>query len=155
MAYNTSLANACKHLEFTPANGDAVSDTDATAMWTAVYLEIMGTLAAVGITVGAGNDLTYAQEVEAMGTSARVGAAVETQAGGKVSDKTRHLLEQYQAAMNLLGSARGARMMDSLGATVTDRIRNKSMATDYPNDDLDTSDYEAPLQNRWTIGGKL
>lgn len=155
MAYNSSLANACKHLEFTPAATDVVTDTEATAMWSAIYLEIFGGLGAMGITIGSSSDLTYVQEIEALGTSARVGAAFETQAGGRVSEKTRHLEERYHAAMKAMVTALGARMLETLGATVSGRLRCSSMATDFPNGDLDTSGYENPLQDQWKIGGDL
>ena len=81
-------------------------------------------------------------------------AAQETTAGGRPSQKTLDLEKQYKERLEEYASSEGMRRLEAGGASVS-RKRCRSMATEHPNDGLDTSDYQNPLQNRWGIGKAL
>jgi hypothetical protein len=151
MAYNATLAAAVHHLEWVTTATTTPATAQATVMWTAVYLDILARLAACGVTISASdNDKTVAAEVEALLTSAKVGESNEIQNDGEVSDHTKWLKEQGQSMLERLC---GHDYAEALGATVTDSNRNlpNGMAVQFPNDDLDTSEYQHPLyETTWT-----
>ena len=150
MPYNTSLAVALGYLEIS-AGIDASSTpttTQATAMWNGVYTDMLARWGACGVTIAASTDSeTKARDIEAMLTSAKVGEANEIQNEGKVSEHTRFILKEGEAAAEKMC---GYEYALALGATVTRKgPRPRSMATKYPNPALDTTDYESPLQDVW------
>jgi hypothetical protein len=157
MAYNGTLAAAMHHLEWTADANSTPTSTQAGVMWAAVYLDILARLGACGVTIGTGNDKTVAAEIEAMLTSAKVGESNEIQNDGEVSEHTKWLKEQ---GMALLDRLCGHDYAEALGATVSDTARTlpNGLAMAFPNDDLDTSEYESPLvENAWfgRSGGTL
>ncbi|MBT3267193.1 hypothetical protein HN371_08585 [Candidatus Poribacteria bacterium] len=150
MPYNASLAVALGYLEIS-GGIDASSTpttTQATAMWNGVYTDLLAMWGACGVTIAAGtNSELKARDIEAMLTSAKVGEANEIQNEGVVSEHTRFLLEQGNIAAEKMC---GYEYALSLGATVVRKgPRPRSMATKYPNEALDTTDYESPLQDVW------
>tara|TARA_Y100000310_G_scaffold310388_2_gene355555 strand:+ start:1086 stop:1562 length:477 start_codon:yes stop_codon:yes gene_type:complete len=158
MAYNSTLAAAMHHLEWTADANSTPTSTQATVMWTAVYLDVLARLSACGVTISASdNDKTVAAEVEALLTSAKVGESNEIQTDVEVSDHTKWLKEE---GMKLLDRLCGHDYAEALGASVSDTSRTLpcGLAVDFPNDDLDTSEYESPLfEKTWNgeSGGAL
>jgi len=154
VAYNTAIANALIHLEMQPTASTNPTTTQATAIWTQQYARLSNTLAAAGVSaIGTGTALTVAQDIEALCTSHRVGKLQETQAGGNISAKTAELKEECEAMIEHYTSSIGVRELEAGGATV-DRIEVRGLATEFPNSDLDTSDYKSPLgSNRWARRG--
>ena len=150
MPYNTSLPVALGYLEISggiDANSTPTA-TQAAAMWNGVYTDLLARWGACGVTIAAStNSETKARDIEAMLTSAKVGEANEIQNEGKVSEHTRFLLKEGEAAAEKMC---GYEYALALGATVTRKgPRPRSMATEYPNPALDTTDYESPLQDVW------
>ena len=154
MAYNTAIANALIHLEMQPTAATNPTTTQATALWGQQFARLESTLAALGVSaIGTGAALIIAQQVEALCTSHRVGKLQETQAGGLPSRKTEELKEQCEEMIEWLATPIGLRAIEAGGATVV-RIRPRGLATEFPNPDLDTSDYENPPENgRWARRG--
>lgn len=154
MAYNTALASALHHLEWSTSTSTTPTTAQATVMWGAVYLDVLARLVSCGVTIGTGSDLTAAQEVEALLTSAKVGEKNEIQNDGEVSDHTKWLKAEGDA---MLARLCGHDYATALGATVNDDNRTlpNGLAVEFPNDDLDTSDYESPIhQDHWTGRGQ-
>lgn len=154
MAYNTAIANALIHLEMQPTATTNPTATQAAAIWGQQYARLLNTLAAAGVSaIGTGTALTVAQDIEALCTSHRVGKLQETQAGGNISAKTAELKEECEEMIEHYTSSIGVRELAAGGATV-DRKEVRGLPTAHPNDDLDTSTYENPLENnRWARRG--
>jgi len=151
VAYNTYLQTtdpmALRHFEDTLTASTTPTLLTGTDMWEGCYLEIFADLASAGVTIGTGNDLTYAQKVEAFYTSAVVNEAAEIQTDGEVSEHTEWLMKMYETTLEKL---KGRDFAASLGATVVAKgPKPRSLATEYANDDLDLDDIENPLPE-WT-----
>lgn len=150
MAYNATFPLAVSYLEMAASFDTASTPTlvQATAMWGSVYADIYASLGSCGVTVAAGTlSEDKAKDIEAMLTSAKVGEANEIQNEGEVSDHTKWLLKE---GTEQLARLCGYEYALALGATVARKgPRPRSMATKYPNAELDTSDYESPLQDVW------
>jgi len=155
VAYNGTLTLATAYLEMgVPTSSTHPDDTQATAMWKQVYNEIFAELGSNGVTIVSGAACEdYVKDVEAMLTSAKVGGANEIQAAGEISPYTKWLKAEGEAALKKLC---GYQFAEELGATVTRKGPiPRSMATEYPNENLDTSWYASPLQDDWTREGDM
>jgi len=147
VAYNATLALAMQYLEWPASTTTHPTAVNAALMWAAVYQRMLTKLAACGVTVVASTGSeAIAKDIEAKLTSGTVGRANDLQVRGEVQPYTDWLLEDGET---LLEELCGYDFAEAAGATVTRRgTRPRSMATDYPNDDLDTSDYQSPLASR-------
>ena len=146
MAYNTALANATKHTDVTISATTYPTTTQATAIWTAMYLRIKGRFGAVGLTVSAaGDDLSYVQEIEALLTSCAVAQDNEMQATGEIHEHTRELCKRGNALLDEVCDRPD--ILQALGATYDTTVgpTASSLATDYPNDDYDATEVSEAL----------
>lgn len=141
--WNASLGAALKFTDFTPTIATIPTTTNATAIWAGEAAWLEGELLGVGVTISTtGKDKTAVALAEAMLASAAVQEAAEKQARGSVSQDTAELRKRARAMIDRW--LRQPRILELLGASVS-RKRVQSMATEYPNTDLDTTDYAAPL----------
>ena len=157
MAYNSSLANAVKYLEWVPESGDTPSDTVAAVLWEAAYLEIYGQLTARGITIGSGdNSEKAARDVEALLTSHKIGAAGQMQTNGEIDEYTQWLKTEAERLLaKFMDPAMGYEYAEALGASISRKgPRVDSLAVSYPNDDQDLTDLEDPLPE-FTVEGDI
>jgi len=145
--YNDTIDEALQYLETTIDATSHPTVTQATVMWGAVYDRMLTFLAAHGVTVAAGTaSEDIVKDVEAMFTSCKVGRANDLQSAGEVQQYTEWLCDEAQERLEELA---GYEFAEAAGATVTRKgPRPRSLATDYPNSDLDTSDIESPLPSR-------
>tara|TARA_Y100000310_G_scaffold245085_1_gene250000 strand:+ start:571 stop:1044 length:474 start_codon:yes stop_codon:yes gene_type:complete len=157
VAYNSSLTNAVKYIEFVPGASDFPTATVAGVMWDGAYVEIFGLLTARGITIGSGdNSEKAARDIEALLTSHKVGAVAFMQSDGKIDAYTEWLKTE---AMRLLGlfldPATGYEYAEGLGASITRKgPRVDALPVSYPNDDQDLTDLENPLEE-FTVEGDI
>lgn len=148
--WSVDLAGALKFSDFTPSTTTTPTTAESTIIWQGESANIEGQLLAVGITISAsGKDKTAIVLVEAMLASAAVQEAAEKKSRGTVSPDTFELRRRGEALLDKYTSMPS--ILGLLGATVS-RKRCQSMATKYPNDDRDSTTYEAPMMKESGYG---
>ena len=157
MAYNSTLTNAVKYLEWLPGASDYPTATVAAVIWDAAYLEVYGQLTAKGITIGSGdNSEKQARDIEALLTSHKIGAAGQMQSNGEIDVYTQWLKTEADRLLAMfLDPAQGYEYAEALGASIARKgPRVDSLAVSYPNADQDLSGLENPL-DEFTVEGDI
>ena len=163
--WNATLAEAVKFTDLTLSASTIPTSTNATEIWKGVNAQIRGLVMGAGLTpsdTADNGDTEYLANAEALIVSADVAATADAQQGGEELPWVKSMRERGWAMIYAVtGSPDGSivgnvDILEELGATLTASKRPAldAFAASYPNDDLDTSDYENQLDN-FKVSGDL